>query len=438
MFVPSRPEKRPTHLLGRAREFSPLDLTWIATQFELEDICSLVAFRERGNINLHTFEVECKDGGHYLLQRLNTDIFSEPVRVMQAMEGWIASQREYISSGRAPEWTVWEPVTLVPTRSGSTYLDLSDDSGHSFWRMMHKIPGTVTFKSLSEVADPSERERLAEEVGRGLALSADFTSPMATDSLVPSLPGYRDTRGYFLQFRSVLAGNRSREEALHWLPDAPEVRAATQALYCVHLEPDAFDQRVHDEGLQPFIDLCRKQEANALRIFEAVETGKIRKTAIHGDTKIDNFLFCRHTGKVRSLVDLDTIMPFTWLADWGDMMRSLCNVAGERETDTGKIQVSREIYTAVTRGFLGTTREITPAEIELMPDAVQIIALELGLRFLTDYLRGDNYFLLGPEDPPDLNRTRAIAQLTLFKRLVEEDAWTRELVQSMAQKYGLV
>lgn len=438
MFVPSRNEKRPSHLLGRAREFSPLDLTWIANQFELEGICSLEAFRERGNINLHTFEVECKDGRHFLLQRLNTDIFSEPVRVMEAMEGWISSQREYITSGRAPEWTVWEPVSLVPTREGGTYLDLSDDSGHSFWRMMHKIPGTVTFKSLSEVQDLTERERLAEEVGRGLALSADFTSPMNTEALVPSLPGYRDTRGYFLQFRSVLAGNRTREEALHWLPDAPGVRAATEALYCVHVEPEEFDRRVHDPVLEPFIDLCREQEACALRILEAIDSGTIRKTAIHGDTKIDNFLFCRNTGKVRSLVDLDTIMPFTWLADWGDMMRSLCNVAGEREADTDKIQVNRDIYTAVTRGFLSTSREITPSEIDLMPDAVQIIALELGLRFLTDYLRGDNYFLLGPGDPADLNRTRAIAQLTLFQRLEEEDAWTRELVRSMAQKYGLL
>jgi len=59
-----------------------------------------------------------------------------------------------------------------------------------------------------------------------------------------------------------------------------------------------------------------------------------------------------------------------------------------------------------------------------MADEPQIIALELGVRFLTDYLRGDSYFKLGPADPPDLNRVRATAQLTLFRRLREraEDA----------------
>jgi hypothetical protein len=54
-----------------------------------------------------------------------------------------------------------------------------------------------------------------------------------------------------------------------------------------------------------------------------------------------------------------------------------------------------------------------------MAAAPQIIALELGLRFLVDYLRGDSYFKLGPADPIDLNRTRAMAQLTLFRRLRE-------------------
>jgi len=54
-----------------------------------------------------------------------------------------------------------------------------------------------------------------------------------------------------------------------------------------------------------------------------------------------------------------------------------------------------------------------------MVDAVEAIALELGLRFLTDYLRGDNYFMLGEEDPADLNRVRAMVQLTLYERLRE-------------------
>ena len=100
-----------------------------------------------------------------------------------------------------------------------------------------------------------------------------------------------------------------------------------------------------------------------------MESGRIRRLAIHGDTKLDNFLFSTRTGRVKALVDLDTIMPHTWLADWGDMVRSLVNVAGEKERDLSRVQVDMDVYRAVARGFLSTAREVTPAEVDLMADA---------------------------------------------------------------------
>ena len=164
-----------------------------------------------------------------------------------------------------------------------------------------------------------------------------------------------------------------------------------------------------------------------------MESGRIRRLAIHGDTKLDNFLFSTRTGRVKALVDLDTIMPHTWLADWGDMVRSLVNVAGEKERDLSRVQVDMDVYRAVARGFLSTARRVTPAEVGLMADAPQIIALELGLRFLLDYLRGDSYFKLGPADPPDLNGVRAMAQLSLFRRLRERADEARRLDRGPAR-----
>ena len=110
-------------------------------------------------------------------------------------------------------------------------------------------------------------------------------------------------------------------------------------------------------------------------------------------------------------------MPHTWLADWGDMVRSLCNVAGEKEPDRDRIQVDMDIYRAVATGFLRSARNVTRRELELLVDSVEVVALELGMRFLTDYLRGDSYFKLGPADPPDLNKIRGLGQLALFERL---------------------
>jgi hypothetical protein len=94
-----------------------------------------------------------------------------------------------------------------------------------------------------------------------------------------------------------------------------------------------------------------------------------------------------------------------------------------------------DVFRAVARGFLSTAREVTPAEVDLMVDAPQIIALELGLRFLTDYLRGDSYFRLGPADPPDLNRVRAMVQLALFRQLRERADEARRFVEDLRAEF---
>ena len=273
---------------------------------------------------------------------------------------------------------------------------------------------------------------MAEEVGRGLALNIDLTSPIRVETLIPSLPGYRDTAGYFNQFYAIADDARGADlEAL--MPAQEELRMATSYLYHNRLGEREAEERRNDPELRPYIQLCRQSAEHGLKLQRLQREGVIRNTAIHGDTKIDNFLFCRDTGKVRSLVDLDTIMPYTWLADWGDMVRSLCNVAGEKEADLSKVQVDREVYEAVARGFLTTSQEVTEAEVNMMTEAVQIIALELGVRFLTDYLRGDDYFMVDLDggDVWDINKRRAMVQLTLYERLRDCDGWARDLIAQL-------
>jgi N-acetylhexosamine 1-kinase len=257
---------------------------------------------------------------------------------------------------------------------------------------------------------------------------------MDVSGIEKPLPGYRDTRVYYRQLRSVLEGKKTPEEAAEYLPEDPLVRQSTEQHFFLHLPPDECRRRKEDPELQRFLSLVLKEEEFGLTLLREMEAGKIRRLAIHGDTKLDNFLFSARSGKVKALVDLDTIMPHSWLADWGDMVRSLVNVAGEKETDLRKVRVDTEVFGAVARGFLRTARRVTRREVELMVDAVEIIALELGIRFLSDYLRGDSYFKLGPADPPDLNRTRAMVQLTLFERLRESDAALRRCIDTLRKE----
>jgi hypothetical protein len=392
----------------------------IASRFAAPGPIEAYDFPDKGNINQHTFLIS---GGaplerqEFLLQCINQQVFTRPATVMAAMIACLEAQRRGLAAGLLPPGQEWEAITLVPTRQGRAFLEFENRRGQTWWRLMLKIEGCRTFKSLGEVPGRADQLALAEQAGRGLAIYGDLTADMDTNGLVSPLPGYRDTRVYFDQLHSVLLGNCTLEDAAPLLPADPIVRQSTEQHFLVHLPPEEGQRRAEDPELRHFIELARSRQEFGLTLLHRMEAGVIRTLAIHGDTKLDNFLFSQETGRVKALVDLDTIMPHTWLADWGDMVRSLVNVAGEKEKDPRRIVVDMDIYRALAKGFLTTARKVRSAEVELMAEAVEIIALELGIRFMTDYLRGDTYFKLSPTDPPDLNKIRGMAQLTLFERL---------------------
>ena len=59
---------------------------------------------------------------------------------------------------------------------------------------------------------------------------------------------------------------------------------------------------------------------------------KLRK--VHGDPKINNFLFDANTSKGVCMLDFDTLSNMPIMLELGDAMRSWCNPAGEDETGT--------------------------------------------------------------------------------------------------------
>lgn len=417
--------------LSVSEEYPVAQAGRLASIFQLPPPIEAYDFPEKGNINQHTYLIRSGPPGReaeYLLQQINQRVFNRPRSVMAAMLACIRAQRESLARGGLREGEEWETVSLVPTRKGEPFLEVNDRRGYGCWRLMIRIPNARTFKSLSEIPDMQERIRIAEQAGSGLALYGSFTAGMDTSCLESPLPGYRDTRLYYNQLLSVLEGNRTLEEAEPYLPDDPLIREGTQWHFLVHLPQDEYRRRLADPDLERFIRLAKEQEDYGMTLLREMDAGRIRRVAVHGDTKLDNFLFSPSSGRVKALIDLDTITPHTWLVDWGDMVRSLVNVAGEKASVLGKVRVDMEIYEAVARGFLRSARNVTAEEVERMVDAVQIIALELGIRFLADHLRGDSYFKLGAADPPDLNKIRAMVQLTLFERLREASARARDAI----------
>jgi N-acetylhexosamine 1-kinase len=397
----------------------------IASLFELPGRFEIFDFARKGNINQDTYLIKAGLPGNcaeYILQLLNPRIFRQPRAVMNSMIACIQAQNKALSEGALRSGEEWETIQLVPTKAGNAYLEEEVEEGIRCWRMMVRIHNTYVYKSLSEIPDPNARSHVAEEAGRGLALFGILTAGMDAARVTSSLPGYRDTSLYYDQLASVLEGNRTLRCASSHLPSDPEARQGTERHYLVHLSPQEYRRRMDDAPLGRCIAQALDQKPLALTLVRGLKTGELKKAVIHGDTKLDNFLFSSSTGKVRAMVDLDTIMPHTWLTDWGDMVRSLVNAAGEREKDLEKIAVDLGVFKAIARGFLDSARNIALQEIELMADAAQIMALELGVRFLADYLRGDSYFRLSDSDPRDLNKTRALVQFCVFENLRKQAA----------------
>ena len=122
-------------------------------------------------------------------------------------------------------------------------------------------------------------------------------------------------------------------------------------------------------------------------------------------------MFDKDTLKFRLVVDLDTVMPGTILYDFGDGLRSLFTGDNECSKDLSKLKVDFKIYEQYLLGYATKMKKtLTKKEIELLPFSIFLMAIELAIRFLDDFLRGDVYFGINNEDD---NLTRARTQLTL-------------------------
>lgn len=122
-------------------------------------------------------------------------------------------------------------------------------------------------------------------------------------------------------------------------------------------------------------------------IVDKLNSNELPYRVCHNDTKIDNLLV-DYNDELLSVIDFDTLMPGSLLYDFGDLARSsLLFSMDERKN------INLDTFKCVVRGFYNATKQIiTKEEISLLATSIYIITLELAMRFLTDYLKGDKYF----------------------------------------------
>ena len=328
-----------------------------------------------GHIN-DTFCLICQpregDGVRFILQRLSRAAFPQTEQVMDNFYGITECLRKQIAAeGGDPNR---ETLSVVKTNDGKPYYT---DSNGGLWRLMPFVEGTFSCQS----ATPELFEASARAFGKFQKRLQDYPA----HTLYETIPHFHDTEDRYKKFEAALAADKMGRSA--------EVQAE--------------------------VEFVKARKADCSVALQALREGKLPLRVTHNDTKLNNVLFDKTTGEGICVIDLDTTMPGLSINDFGDSIRFGANHSAEDEKDLSKVNFDIDLFEAYTRGFLqGAGGGLTEAELDYLPWGARLMTLECGIRFLTDYLDGDNYFHTSYEGQ-NLDRCR-----TQFK-----------LVQDMEQQF---
>lgn len=347
----------------------------IARQFRLDGEIVEIEPYGSGHIN-DTFRlIQEKDGAKkaYILQRMNGEIFKNKDELMENIVRVTSFLKEKIvAQGGDPDR---ETLQIIPTCLGKSYYKEDDGDG---WRVYPFITDTVSY-DLAENAEDFNRSGYA--FGNFQYLLADFPAKELHETIV----NFHNTADRFEKFRKAV-------------------------------EADAVGRAKNVQDEIRFI-MDREQDCHFFGDLLAKKELPLRVT--HNDTKLNNVLFDKESGKAICVIDLDTVMPGFAAHDFGDAIRFGASTAAEDEKDLDKVTCSMELFKAYFDGFMeGCRGSLTGKEVETLPMGAKIMTLECGMRFLTDYLEGDVYFKTHYEGQ-NLDRTRT--QLKLVKDM--EDKW---------------
>ena len=121
-----------------------------AEAFQIEGTFKSSGLYGNGHIN-STYAMIWEQNGRetrYILQRVNTDIFKDPVSLMKNIEGVTEFLREeIIKHGGNPDR---ETLTLIPAKDGKKYYQ---DSQGNYWRVYKFIENATCYNLVEKPED---------------------------------------------------------------------------------------------------------------------------------------------------------------------------------------------------------------------------------------------------------------------------------------------
>lgn len=316
----------------------------------------------------------------YVIQKINQFVFPNPDKLMEN----IVKVTNHIKNKQTND----ETLTVVWTKDGKSYYQEDNQS----FRCYQYLNNSVNYNTLKNIQQFKE---VGRAVGRFQKQLADFC---ACD-LYPIIPDFHHTPKRYLKFLEVL--------------------------------PYASNERLfNSRDEQQFVS---DHHSDLLLIQEQLDKQKIPIRVTHNDTKLNNVMFDETTDRALCLIDLDTVMPGTVLFDFGDALRVGASSTAEDDPIIENVDFDLKKFIAFTLGFLEESKNrLTPNEYDLLADSVYIITMECGIRFLTDYLANDIYFLT---HYPNHNLVRAKNQFQLAKKIKKALPDMRKIIKIIKERY---
>lgn len=326
-----------------------------------------------GHINT-TLHVIIDDNGalrEFILQKININVFKNPRKLMENYVGVTRFLRKKAQlAGGDPDREALN--VILTTDKKSFYINEEGEC----WRLILYVTDSISY---DKVERPEQFYDSALAFGHFQRLLADYPA----ETLHETIKNFHNT-----------------PDRLRLLKEAVEA------------DPCGRRKEVESE-----IAFALDREEFAYTLENAHREGRLPLKVTHNDTKLNNILFDKKSGKPICVVDLDTIMPGYSVNDFGDAIRSGATYAVEDERDLSKVKFELSLYETFVKGFIeGAGDGLTKGELELLPIGAMMMTYECGMRFLTDYLEGDTYFRT---KRPGQNLDRARNQFKLLRDMEE-------------------
>jgi Ser/Thr protein kinase RdoA (MazF antagonist) len=355
-----------------------------------EGFCTEGTFLEGGPYgsgHIHdTFKVETAEPekDDYILQRLNNRIFKNIPELQNNIER-VTNHLHHKYLDIPGSDVKRECLTLIPAKDGKSWIL---DKDGNFWRVYIFI---TNHRSYNIVDSPDKAFEGGKAIGKFQAMLADLPG----DPLFETIPFFHD-----IEKRLATFNNTVKTDPVN------RAKKATKEIRFV------LDRA---EEMRIILQLGRK--------------GKIPLRITHNDTKFNNILLDEND-KALCVIDLDTVMPGYVHYDFGDSIRTAANIAAEDEKELSKVKMNIELFKAYAEGYLSETRNtLNDVEKEYLAFAPRLITYTIALRFLTDYIDGDNYFKIHHENH---NMQRAKAQLKLVESMEEQYPEMQNIIRKLA------